>query len=377
MQANRTALMCTALAAAVVALLTVVSGASGKETGRPVIGAPVTVPARPMAGKPFALRFRVTDSTTRKAVTSGTMICDPSVAGRVLAHTESFSAGTARLGFVVPTTAAGKTLKVKVTIVSGGRSSTRVSTFTVTSTAPPGISIADATVAEANSGTSTLSFAVTLTAASGAPVTVAYATSDGTATAPQDYVPGSGSITFPAGKTTATVNVSVVGDQAIEPDETMTVTLSNPVGAWILKPTAVGTITNDDTAVPVTVGSYKGATQNGNYVFFTVTGARTVTGFRINSLPETCSPYGEVTGSVDWTKNTFSIRTDGSFRATGSWTGSDVDGDVVWTARSAELNGKIEGGSASGTVIVKDELTYKGTHMTCSSGIVTWTATVQ
>ena len=40
---------------------------------------------------------------------------------------------------------------------------------------------------------------------------------------------------------------------------------------------------------PVTAGSYKGATQNGNFVFFTMSADRTFTGFRVNDLPAACN----------------------------------------------------------------------------------------
>jgi hypothetical protein len=60
------------------------------------------------------------------------MTCDPSVAGVVLKHTESFTNGKARLSFVVPRTAKGKPLKVKVKITTGVTSATKVATNKVT-----------------------------------------------------------------------------------------------------------------------------------------------------------------------------------------------------------------------------------------------------
>ena len=52
----------------------------------------------------------------------------------------------------------------------------------------PTLSIADASVTEGNAGTTQLSFTVTLSQAATAPVTVHYATADGTATAGSDYI---------------------------------------------------------------------------------------------------------------------------------------------------------------------------------------------
>ena len=117
-------------------------------------------------------------------------------------------------------------------------------------TTPPTVSISDVTVAEGNSGTSNANFTVNLSSASTTPVTVAYATSNGTATAGADYTATSGTVTFAAGVTSQTVAVKVTGDNTVEPNETFTVTLSNPTGATISKATATGTITNDDVATP-------------------------------------------------------------------------------------------------------------------------------
>ena len=61
--------------------------------------------------------------------------------------------------------------------------------------------IGDVTVTEGNTGTRAATFTVTLSAASGQPVTVAYATANGTATAGSDYQAASGTLTIPAGQT--------------------------------------------------------------------------------------------------------------------------------------------------------------------------------
>src|SRR5262249_6045384 len=60
-------------------------------------------------------------------------------------------------------------------------------------------------------------------------------------------------------------------------------------------------------ASPVTAGSWKGATQNGNYVFFTVTPGRTVTAFRVNDLPDPCAEGPILTGGEDFGNSTFTI----------------------------------------------------------------------
>ena len=166
----------------------------------------------------------------------------------------------------MPTTATQ--VRVKVTIKAGAGSATKVSTFAVKQAVKPAISIAGATVTEGSAGTSTLTFPVTLSAASPQQVTVAYATADGTATAPTDYTAANGTLTFKAGEKAKTVSVSVVGDTLVEADETLTVTLSGAVNATVATSRATGTITNDDVAPKS--GHYAGTTSQGKPFGFDV-----------------------------------------------------------------------------------------------------------
>ena len=95
------------------------------------------------------------------------------------------------------------------------------------------ISVSDASATEGNSGLTPVTFTVTLSAASTQTVTVNYATAAGTATAGTDYQSLSGTLSFAPGQTSKTVTVNAVGDTAIEPNETFTLSLSNPVNASI------------------------------------------------------------------------------------------------------------------------------------------------
>jgi Calx-beta domain len=112
---------------------------------------------------------------------------------------------------------------------------------------PSRISINDVTTAEGNVGQTAFGFTVSLDAAQPAPVTVDFATGDGTATAPSDYVAAVGTVTFAPGETVKTVTVQVNGDTTKEANETFTVTLANATGnATIGDAQGVGTIVNDD-----------------------------------------------------------------------------------------------------------------------------------
>src|SRR6185312_16082342 len=95
----------------------------------------------------------------------------------------------------------------------------------------PSLAINDVSRVEGNSGIANLTFTATLSAASGRTVTVNFATSDGTATAPADYTSSSGTLTFNPGVLTRTIAVPVVGDTRDEFDETFVTALSSPTNA--------------------------------------------------------------------------------------------------------------------------------------------------
>ena len=122
------------------------------------------------------------------------------------------------------------------------------SAFDTAEPAVPTLSIADMSVQEGNSGTRLMTFTVTLSAAAAGAVTVAYSTADGTATSGSDYVAANGTLTFAAGETSKTVQVTVKGDTAAEGNEAFTIRLANAAGATIADGSATGTLTNDDTA---------------------------------------------------------------------------------------------------------------------------------
>lgn len=114
--------------------------------------------------------------------------------------------------------------------------------------APPSLSIGDAVQIEGNSGTRSMVFPVTLSAVSGKQITVNYSSADGTASAGPDFVGVSGSFTLFSGQTSATIFVTILGDTAIEPDETFSMNLAAPQNVTLGRSTATGTIISDDSA---------------------------------------------------------------------------------------------------------------------------------
>ena len=111
---------------------------------------------------------------------------------------------------------------------------------------PPAIAVSDATVQEAEGAV--LVFTATLSHASSRTVTVDYATSDVTAVAGSDYTAASGTLTFNAGDTSQTVQVTVLTDSEDESQETLTLTLSNPSQATLDDATGTGTIENGESS---------------------------------------------------------------------------------------------------------------------------------
>ncbi|MCA9179235.1 MAG: hypothetical protein KDB14_32460 [Planctomycetales bacterium] len=107
---------------------------------------------------------------------------------------------------------------------------------------------------EGNAGTQTYSFSVELTAPVDTNVSIDFATADDSAAAGSDYVSASGTVTLTAGATTATVDVTVNGDNTVELDEQFFVNLIDATLAaggravTVLDNQGVGEIVNDDSA---------------------------------------------------------------------------------------------------------------------------------
>lgn len=102
------------------------------------------------------------------------------------------------------------------------------------------------TVTEGDTGTKEMVFTLTLNEApTDSAVTVNYATLDtGTAAPNDDFLPEVGQVTFGIGQTEATVSVTILGDTAVEGNETVNVQFT---GARLTVPvTATGTIVDDD-----------------------------------------------------------------------------------------------------------------------------------
>jgi hypothetical protein len=233
---------------------------------------------------------------------------------------------------------------------------------------PPAISIADASIAEGNSGTTTLTMAATLSAPSVKTVSVHFATVDGTATAATgDYVTASGTLTFNPGQTAAKVDVTVNGDTAIEPDETLTVNLSSPLNATVADGSASGTIQNDDRSPHP--GHYAGTTSQGKAIGFDVAAdSASLTNLSVTTDLQ-CSEVPVVLRDFPITlPGPITVNPDRTFG--GSFSGGDSELSV-----SGSLQGSFDPtGNGTGTLKVDITVNTDSGQVHCSSGNVTWTA---
>jgi Calx-beta domain/FG-GAP-like repeat len=191
---------------------------------------------------------------------------------------------------------------------------------------PPSITMSDATITEGNTGTRAASFIVTLSAAYGQPVTVAYATANGTATAGSDYQASSGTLAIPAGQTTGTITAQVIGDRLPEADETFFVNLSSPTNATIADGQGMATISDDEPRISISdVTKKEGNGKKTTLFVFTVTlsaaydqavtmSYRTVDGTAKTSDSDYIAKTGTLTFAPGETTKTITIVVNGDNR---------------------------------------------------------------
>lgn len=108
------------------------------------------------------------------------------------------------------------------------------------------VGIGNSSVLEGNEARRSLRFTVSISKVHTQAVKVNYATIAGTATAGEDYEARTGTLTIPAGKTSALILILIKGDTGDELTEAFTVKLTAPVQAGIQRATGSGRITNDD-----------------------------------------------------------------------------------------------------------------------------------
>lgn len=109
-----------------------------------------------------------------------------------------------------------------------------------------------------NEASAVFTFDVRIDEAKTEEVRVQYMTVDGTALAGEDYEATSGTLVFAPGETKQTIEVNIVVDEYLEPDENFVVSLFDPEGGYLRDnlQEAVGTIRNDDENVYLSDAGY-------------------------------------------------------------------------------------------------------------------------
>jgi VCBS repeat-containing protein len=257
---------------------------------------------------------------TAHGTTNGTDLSAPS-------GTVTFAAGETTKTFSVTvsgdtTVELNETFNVNLSgLAAGGRSvavTDSQGVGTITNDDVAAIAIDDITQSEGDSGTTTYTFTVTLSQASDAPVSVNWATANGT-TNGTDLGAQSGTVTFAAGETSKTFTVNINGDRLVEGDDTFTVNLSGLAAGGrsvtISDAQGFGTLVNDDNA-PSTLTHTVTTAEDTDYNF-------TITDI----------PYFDADGDPLVSITITSLPTDGSLIYNGvTVTQTDIDNGLVIAA---------------------------------------------
>ena len=174
----------------------------------------------------------------------------------------------------------------------------------------PVLSASNSVVPEGNAGESTVaSVDVGLVGLTEKTVHVDYATVDGTATTPDDYAATTGTLTFAPGQTVQSVQLTIVGDDTVEGDETFSLILSAADQATIGLGLATVTVQDNDQVAPVTLSvgdqSIKEGDSGVKTLSFTVsisqTAAASVDFQTANGSALTSGDYLVASGHLDFT----------------------------------------------------------------------------
>lgn len=266
-----------------------------------------------------------------------------------------------------------ETFKVRIFDAVRARILDRTGIVTITDDDPatppqtaPTLSVGNATATEGNA----LAFEVSLSKTSDVAVTFSYSTSDGSAKAPGDYTAvTNGTGTIAAGATKTVVNIQTTEDLVPEPPETMTLTLSSPVGATLADSTAVGTINDDDTAPTVSVAN--SSAEEGKDVVFTVSLSKasgqdvkvdyaTANGSAVAPGDYTAAS-GTVTIPAGSTSATFAVKTVDD--------NTDEVNETFSVHLSSPVNATIADGHAVGTIIDNDGPGIRVSDATVQEGL--------
>jgi hypothetical protein len=187
-----------------------------------------------------------TNVTVKYATANGTALSGSDYSARTGSLT--FSPGQVSATVAVPMVVdtkdeAAETFSMQLSSPVGATISDSSGTGTIVDNdATPSVKINDRIISEGTAAT----FTIAISAVSGLPVTVTYATANGTAVSPSDYAPRTGQVTIPAGKTSVTLTVTTVNDTLKETSETFFLRLSTPLNGVIGDSSGTATLSASD-----------------------------------------------------------------------------------------------------------------------------------
>jgi Tol biopolymer transport system component len=218
------------------------------------------------------------------------------------------------------------------------------------------VSVGETSVREGNDCNHTAKFVVTLSSPSSEPVTVSYATADGTATAGEDYTATTGSLTFAPMEVGKAIQVPIICDIDGEDDETFTLTLTDVDGPVALpgRVQGTGSLLDDDPSAGK----------------FLQIGSTTIVegdqGTRIARVPVVLSQPRAMATSFTWTTVDDSATAGDDYTASGG-TVTLLPGDTAATLMIPVLPDQLQEGTESLSVV----LTSADVTITVSAGSVT------
>ena len=188
--------------------------------------------------------------------------------------TVSFAPGESVKSFTVPLShnrdaLTGRQFQVSFTGGTGGAVLDTPATTTVTINNSHSPLQFQATSYDTSTDDATVTLTVTRTGNVTLPVTVNYATADGTALEDADYTETSGTLSFAAGETTETIVVPILGNFAADSGVVFAVSLSNPAGTGAelgADDHAVVAIDNLHSVVQVAAATYNADVRDGAVV---------------------------------------------------------------------------------------------------------------
>lgn len=166
----------------------------------------------------------------------------------------------------------------------------------------PNFTANDAAKYEGN-GSGTLKFDVKLSAEYTDVVTVKYKTVNNAATAGEDYVAQTGTLTFAVGETTKSIEVELLGDSIKEPDEDFLIEFSEATNCVLKTEEVRGTLRNDDDFLEIPEDGY---TTPEAYAGYTKVWADEFNGSSVDN-----SAWTFETGNSGWGNNELQFYTNG------------------------------------------------------------------